>query len=134
MRFRHKPPHVSVVAEVEPNLPSVQFDAARIFQVLANLLSNALKFTPPNGHIVVRLERIDDEIRFGVQDTGAGIGPDKLEQIFERFQQLEPNDRRGVGLGLYISKSIVQGHGGRIWVESEVGEGSTFYFALPIRS
>jgi signal transduction histidine kinase len=110
----------------------VPFDAARVFQVLANLLSNAFKFTPPNGQVVVRVERVDDAVRFGVCDTGAGIAPEKLREIFERFHQLDSHDRRGVGLGLYISKSIVRGHGGRIWVESEVGEGSTFYFTLPI--
>jgi signal transduction histidine kinase len=123
---------IALTAEVIQPLPLVPFDAARIFQVLANLLSNALKFTPRKGDIVVRVERIDDEIRIGVHDTGEGIAPDKLEQIFERYHQLDSNDRRGVGLGLYISKSIVQGHRGRIWAQSELGEGSTFYFTLPI--
>jgi signal transduction histidine kinase len=123
---------VELTAEVIPPLPHVPLDAARVFQVLANLLSNAIKFTPPNGQVVVRVERVDDAVRFGVRDTGAGIAPEKLHEIFERFHQLDSHDRRGVGLGLYISKSIVQGHGGKIWVESELGEGSTFYFTLPI--
>jgi signal transduction histidine kinase len=123
---------ITLVAEAIPPLPIVAFDAARVFQVLANLLSNAIKFTPPKGRVVVRVERIDDEVRFGVSDTGAGIAPEKLEEVFQRFHQLDSKDRRGVGLGLYISKSIVQGHGGRIWAESELGKGSTFYFTLRI--
>lgn len=123
---------ITLVAEVIPPLPRVPFDAARVFQVLANLLSNALKFTPRNGRVVVGVERVDEVVRFGVRDTGEGIAPEKLDAIFERFHQLDSNDRRGVGLGLYISKSIVHGHGGAIWAESEVGKGSTFYFTLPI--
>jgi signal transduction histidine kinase len=124
---------VGLVAEVIPQL-QVPFDAARLFQVLANLLSNAIKFSPAKGRVVVRVEQVDDELRFGVRDNGEGIAADKLDAIFERYHQLDPNDRRGVGLGLYISKSIVQGHGGRIWAESKLGEGSTFYFTLPIPS
>jgi signal transduction histidine kinase len=123
---------ITLVAEVVPPLPLVQFDSARVFQVLTNLLNNAIKFTPANGCVVVRLEQVDDELRFGVRDTGTGIDPDKLDTIFERYRQLDVKDRRGVGLGLYISKCIVQGHGGRIWAQSKLGEGSTFYFTLPI--
>jgi signal transduction histidine kinase len=125
---------ISLTAEVIPPLPLVPFDAARIFQVLTNLLSNAIKFTPKNGHVVVRVERVDDMLRFGVRDTGVGIAADKLEAVFERFHQLGTHDRRGVGLGLYISKCIVQGHHGKIWAESKLGQGSTFYFTLPITS
>jgi signal transduction histidine kinase len=123
---------ITLVAEVIPPLTNVPFDPARIFQVLTNLLSNAIKFTPPKGRVVLRVEQVDDALRFGVQDTGVGIAADKLEAVFERFHQLGWNDRRGVGLGLYISKCIVHGHHGRIWVESNVGEGSRFYFTLPI--
>ncbi len=123
---------VSLVAELVPPSSLVAFEPARILQVLANLLSNAIKFSPPNGRVVVHVARIGDEIRFAVSDTGEGIPSDKLENIFERILQITKNDRRGLGLGLYISKCIVQGHGGRIWVESRIGEGSTFSFALPI--
>jgi signal transduction histidine kinase len=123
---------ISLVAEVSSPRSLVRFDAARIFQVSTNLLSNALKFTPRRGHVAVRIERIDDDLRVAVRDTGVGMLADKLEAIFERFHQLALNDRRGVGLGLYISKCIVQEHGGRIWAESKLGEGSTFYFTLPI--
>jgi signal transduction histidine kinase len=111
---------------------SVSFDAARILQVLVNLLGNALKFTPSGGSVTVRSERVGDEVRLSVSDTGLGIPADKLDSVFERFVQAHSNDRRGVGLGLFISKCIVEGHGGRIWVESTVGEGSTFTFTLPV--
>jgi signal transduction histidine kinase len=122
---------VALSVEVAPTSLLVALDPARILQVLTNLLSNAIKFSQANGTVVVRLEHIADELRFAVSDTGLGIPVDKLEVVFERFRQIETNDRRGVGLGLYISKCIVQGHGGRIWAESKIGEGSTFYFTLP---
>ena len=123
---------VSLSAEI--GLPPLvaEFDPARILQVLTNLLSNAIKFTPAQGKVVVRLARVGDDIRFAVNDTGVGLPSDQLEAVFERFVQVAGKDRRGVGLGLYISKGIVQAHGGRIWAESRVGEGSTFYFTLPI--
>lgn len=125
---------ISLTAKLMPLLPVVSFDPARILQVLANLLGNAIKFTPPNGNVVVSVECIGEELRFAVADTGQGIPADKLEAVFERFLQVTDNDRRGVGLGLYISKCIVQGHGGRIWAESTPGEGSTFCFTLPTRA
>lgn len=124
---------VSLVAELAPTPSLIAFDPARILQVVTNLLSNAIKFTPANGKVVVRLDRVDDEVRIGVSDTGMGVPAEKLETIFERFRQVSTGDRRGVGLGLYISKCILQGHGGRIWAESKMGKGSTFYFTLPLR-
>jgi signal transduction histidine kinase len=123
---------VSLVAEVVPPPSSASFDPARILQVLTNILSNAIKFTSQGGRVVVRVERIADELHFAISDTGEGIPADKVEVVFERFRQVNPNDRRGIGLGLYISKCIVQGHGGKIWAESKLGEGSTFCFTLPI--
>jgi signal transduction histidine kinase len=108
------------------------FDPARILQVLTNLLGNAIKFTPVNGKVLVRVARDGDGIRFDVVDTGIGIPDEKLKTVFERFIQVVKEDRRGLGLGLYISRSIVQGHGGRIWAESKLGEGSTFSFTLPL--
>jgi signal transduction histidine kinase len=123
---------VSLVVEIVRSSSLAAFDNARIFQVLINLLSNAIKFTPANGRVVVHVERIEDEICFAVSDTGPGIPTDKLDAVFERFLQVTKNDRRGFGLGLYISKSIVQAHSGRIWAESRIGEGSTFSFTLPI--
>ncbi|MDP9001159.1 MAG: HAMP domain-containing histidine kinase [Myxococcota bacterium] len=123
---------VSLAIEVVRPASLVAFDPARILQVLANLLGNAIKFTPPNGKVVVSLTPIADEVCFAVRDTGVGIPADQLKAVFERFRQVTTNDRRGVGLGLYISKCIVQGHGGRIWAESTLGEGSCFSFTLPI--
>ena len=123
---------ISVLAE--PGSPDllVMFDPARVLQVLTNLLSNALKFTPAKGKILARVKRLDGQVQFTVTDTGRGIPADKLEAVFERYVQIESNDRRGVGLGLYISRCIVQGHGGRIWAESTVGKGSAFHFTLPL--
>jgi signal transduction histidine kinase len=123
---------VTLLAELVPPLSVVALDPARILQVVTNLLSNALKFTPRGGTVVVRVERIGEDIRFSVIDTGVGIPRDKLEAVFVRFLQVQPNDRRGVGLGLYISKCIVQGHGGRIWAESNDGGGSALHFTLPV--
>ena len=125
---------VSPTAEIVPPPSLAAFDSARILQVLTNLLSNAIKFTNRlSGRIVVRVESFGDEIRFAVSDTGVGIATDKLKAVFVRFLQVIENDRRGVGLGLYISKAIVQGHGGRIRAESKVGDGGLrCYFTLPI--
>jgi signal transduction histidine kinase len=123
---------ISIVTDIVPPLSHASFDAARILQVLSNLLSNALKFTRAEGKVVVRLEQKTGDLQFTVTDTGTGIPADLLEAVFTRFHQVTPNDRRGLGLGLYISKCIVQGHGGQIWAESRVGEGSTFVFTLPV--
>ena len=106
-----------------------ELDYDRISQVLANLVSNAIRFTPPSGTISVRIDEVGPDVRFAVADTGIGILPDHFTVVFERFRQLG-RDRRGLGLGLHISKCIVEAHGGRIWVESTLGAGSTFYFTL----
>jgi len=107
------------------------FDRERMLQVLGNLVTNALKFTPRGGDVTLHGERIADELRLSVRDTGTGIPSHMLDAVFERFTQVGKHDHRGVGLGLYISKCIVESHGGRMWVESTVGEGSTFYFTIP---
>jgi PAS domain S-box-containing protein len=114
------------------NLPAVMADAARISQVLSNLVGNAVKFTPREGLITISAEQNDGEVRFAVIDTGPGIPAEQLPHIFGRFWQAKPSDRRGIGLGLAIAKGIVEAHRGRIWVESSVGLGSTFYFTLPV--
>ena len=110
----------------------VRFDHGRMLQVLANLISNALKFTPRGGTIRVEAERGARELRCAVHDTGSGIPAQMLEAIFQRFWQVKANDRRGVGLGLYITRCIVEAHRGRIWAESPRGSGSTLRFSLPI--
>ena len=110
---------------------SINVDHERIFQVLTNLVGNALKFTPRGGSIGVRVERDATGATFTVTDTGQGIHADLLDTIFGRFVQAVETDRRGLGLGLFIAKSIVDAHGGTIGVHSTVGEGSTFSFTLP---
>lgn len=124
--------HVELV--VTPLEGQIQVDPDHIIQVLTNLLSNAIKFSPADT--TVRLSAIQraDDLLIQVQDQGRGIPPDKLETIFERFQQVDASDSRelgGTGLGLAICKNIVQQHNGKIWAESTLGSGSTFYFTLP---
>ena len=128
---RAKKVGLDLSSEVASGLPRASFDPARVLQVLTNLIGNAIKFTPSGGHIVVRVAADGDNLRFSVRDDGVGIAADKLELVFARFLQVS-EDRRGVGLGLYISKCIVHGHGGRIWAESTPGGGSTFSFTLPL--
>jgi PAS domain S-box-containing protein len=125
---------IRLETNIDDGLPTVHADAARIQQVLSNLVGNAVKFTPRNGRITVCAERVDGEVRFGVIDTGPGIPPEQVPHIFGRFWQAQTSDRRGIGLGLAIAKGIVEAHNGRIWVESHVGLGSTFYFTLPTTS
>ena len=114
----------------------VDGDERRVRQVIFNLLSNAVKFTPAGGSVDVRATRVNGDVRVSVADTGPGIAAEDLERIFEEFQQTEAGfeQREGTGLGLALSKRLVELHGGRIWVESEVGEGSTFVFTLPSKA
>ncbi|MEH2053201.1 ATP-binding protein [Nostoc sp.] len=110
-------------------------DSDRIVQTLTNLLSNAIKFSSAGSTVCLEAQKHGDEVLLTVKDPGRGIPTDKLESIFERFQQVDSSDSRnhdGTGLGLAICKSIMQQHGGRIWAESALGEGSTFYVTLPL--
>jgi signal transduction histidine kinase len=124
---------VSLSAAVPPGRLLVEFDHERLLQVLANLIANAIKFTPRGGTIAVGVEAARGRLRFSVRDSGVGIPAGMLESIFDRFWQVGGNDRRGQGLGLYISKCIVEAHHGRIWAESEVGKGTQMYFTIPSR-
>jgi PAS domain S-box-containing protein len=124
---------LTLEVEVAESVSTVFADSARLLQVLSNLVGNAIKFTPRGGSITVRVEPLDDEVRFVVSDTGPGIPPDQLPHIFGRFWQANRKDRRGIGLGLAIAKGIVEVHGGRIWVESTLGAGSNFYFTIPTK-
>ena len=120
---------------VAPDTPDVDADGARILQVLGNLLGNALKYTPAGGTITAGAEPQGDEVLLWVRDTGAGIAAQHLPHLFDRFWHMRGASRtRGSGLGLAIARGIVAAHGGRIWVESTVGEGSTFRFTLPRRN
>jgi PAS domain S-box-containing protein len=122
---------LTLTAEAPP-LPRVYADRDRVLQVLGNLLSNALRLTPSPGSIVVRATLGDDGVVFSVSDTGPGIASDEREQIFQRYWRGRAAQYRGTGRGLAIAKGIVDAHGGRVWVESELGKGSTFYFTLPL--
>jgi len=120
--------------DLPDHLPSANVDARRVVQVLENLVSNAVKHTAPGGEIRIRAEPANGEIRISVRDTGCGIPGENLPHLFDRFWQARGARRGGAGLGLAIAKGIVEAHGGRIWVESELGSGSTFGFSLPLES
>jgi signal transduction histidine kinase len=123
------------VAGAQADLPAAFGDAQRIAQCLMNLAGNALKFTK-QGRVEIWVERQGETLVYRVADTGTGIPQDQLESIFAEFRQADSNISRefgGTGLGLSITKKFVEMHGGRIWAESEVGKGSTFFFSIPLR-
>jgi len=123
---------LTLAARLPPGPLVVQIDAPRFTRVIANLLINAIKFTPAGGTITVEVAQIGAVVEVAVSDTGPGIAPEQYETIFERFRQGPTVGRvRGVGLGLYIARSIVLAHAGRIWVESVPGQGATFRVRLP---
>jgi signal transduction histidine kinase len=109
---------------------SLRCDRDRVVQVLANLLDNAIKFTPPSGAITVRVERAEGQVRFSVSDTGPGIADADRDKIFDQHWHIGRMKGGGTGLGLYICRRVIQSHGGELWVESEAGQGSTFFFTL----
>ena len=113
---------------------SLFIDAERIIQIITNLINNAIKFTEENGQIRVEVKVLEDKVRVGVIDTGIGIANADLPRVFDKFVQLSSSDaarKQGIGLGLTIVKELVEKHGGEIWIESKIGEGSKFYFTLP---
>jgi len=116
----------------ETELPLIRIDRDRVLQVLSNLIGNAVKHTPHNGGVVITARASsNNEVQVSITDTGPGIPPEHQAQVFERFWRAEATGGKGIGLGLAIAKGIIHSHGGRIWVESEVGSGSTFHFTLP---
>lgn len=120
----------------QQNLPLIEADQALLQQVLHNLVENAIKYTDTNGEVKVRIQVRPDEIVFEVHDTGIGIAPADQQRLFEKFYRATPRGskgERGSGLGLAIVKSIAERHGGRVWLESQLGKGSIFYLALPLR-
>lgn len=122
---------IRLVSESAERPLVADFDHDRLFQVLVNLISNAIKFTPRGGAVSIRAERLGGVLCICVRDTGAGIPNNMLEAVFARFWQVGKNDQRGLGLGLYISRWIVDAHGGKVWAESKLGEGSAFYVSIP---
>ncbi|MBL8151994.1 MAG: hypothetical protein JNN15_18900, partial [Blastocatellia bacterium] len=109
-------------------------DYGRLYEVIDNLIGNAVKYSPDNVEVKVKLEKMETGIRVSITDRGIGIEPVDIPKLFQKFSRLDSARQRqisGTGLGLYICRSIIEAHGGRIWVESEVGKGSSFCFTLP---
>src|SRR5262249_5157442 len=120
---------------IDNRLGQVQADERKVRQVVLNLLSNAIKFTPEGGRIEVAAMRRDGSVEISVSDTGIGIAPEDQEKAFEEFGQVGTAAKKveGTGLGLTLCRKFVELHGGRIWVTSQLGEGSTFTFTIPVR-
>lgn len=126
---------IRLTLDIEPDLPNTRGDGRRLEQVLINLVANALKMTSEDGQVKVRVSSTPTHIIFSVQDTGPGIPDSEKEKIFERFYQTVSSPReatKGTGLGLAIAKYLVEAHDGEIWLQSEVGKGSTFFFSVPV--
>ncbi|MNY00682.1 Sensor histidine kinase YycG [compost metagenome] len=124
-----------VTLEIRSAPHRVWADEERILQALTNLLSNAIKFSPRGGVVTLSVTPEDEALRFSIEDQGRGIPPEMIEVIFERFRQVDASDSRqkgGTGLGLPISRGIIEQHGGRLWVESRLDAGTTFHFTLPL--
>ncbi|MEK7127101.1 MAG: ATP-binding protein, partial [Patescibacteria group bacterium] len=126
--------NIVVDLDIADGCPEFLFDKTRISQVINNLLSNAVKFTPVNGKITVKILGEESSVRIDITDTGEGMTPDKINQLFSKFKQLGSNKDEGTGLGLVIAKGIVEAHGGRILADSHPGLGSTFSIILPVVS
>ncbi len=123
--------HLELKAEVEPHLSQIDCDRDRVLQVLSNLVGNAVKVTAAGGHITLRVEARENELLFSVADDGPGIGEGDLKHLFERYWRGDDVQYKGTGLGLAIAAGIVAAHGGRIWAQSGLGQGTTFYFSVP---
>jgi signal transduction histidine kinase len=126
---------ITLARNIDQRLAMIRGDERKVKQVLLNLLSNALKFTPEGGQIGVRAEFRDGAAEISVTDTGVGIAPEDQEAVFEEFRQVGTASKKveGTGLGLAISRKFIELHGGKIWVKSQVGLGSTFAFTLPLQ-
>jgi signal transduction histidine kinase len=134
VRERAAAHRITLATDLPADLGTVVADERKVRQVLLNLLSNAVKFTPDGGTVGVRAQRRDGDVEVAVRDTGIGIAPEDQAKVFDEFQQVgtaTDRSREGTGLGLTLAKRFVELHGGRIWVESEIGKGTTFTFAIP---
>jgi signal transduction histidine kinase len=123
---------IELVAEAHEQIPEVLADRDRLQQILENLIGNAIKFTAGGGRVTLQLTLRNDDVVFAVVDNGTGIAAEDLPHVFDRFWQGKRQGQRGAGLGLQIVKGLVEAHGGRIWVDSAVGTGTTFSFALRV--
>jgi signal transduction histidine kinase len=135
MRERASRRGLALKRHVDERLGEIRADQRKVKQVLLNLLSNAVKFTPEGGRIDMRAVLADGTVEISVTDTGIGIAPEDQETVFEEFRQVGHSERKaeGTGLGLALCRKFVELHGGRIWVKSQIGQGSTFTFTLPVR-
>jgi len=133
--FAHKK-KVNLTSQLPSSLPLIEGDEQRLEQVITNLVGNAIKFTPVNGNVLVKAQHVKSNIIISVTDTGIGIAPKDLEKIFQKFYQVEEHSTRsaeGSGLGLHISRQLVEKHHGKIWAKSAIGKGSTFFVQLPVK-
>ncbi|MFZ0531774.1 MAG: ATP-binding protein [Anaerolineales bacterium] len=133
LRLQAERAGLTLTVEIPDDLPAILADATRAQQVVVNLLHNAIKFTPRGGKVTISAAQQDRMVQFAVTDSGIGIDADDLPRIFERFYKVDRSRATsGTGLGLAIARHLIEAHGGRIWAESEVGKGSTFYFTIPL--
>jgi signal transduction histidine kinase len=123
---------VSVIQHIEPELPLLHMDLHKTTAVLVNFLTNAVRYTPENQAIEINVTRQNGSVQFSVKDSGPGITEEDQHKLFQPYRRAAGDKTKGTGLGLAISKEFVEAQGGQIWVESKVGEGSTFSFALPV--
>ncbi len=135
LKFQAEKQGIELITDIAPNLPPVAADFNKAVWVMANLVGNAMRYTDPGGTITVRVRQRGKRLFFSVEDTGCGIPKEHQEKIFRKYVQVSGPGRKGtggVGLGLAIAKDIVMAHGGEIWVDSEVGKGTTFTFTFPV--
>jgi signal transduction histidine kinase len=131
MRPHAEAKNIRLKGEIADDIPSAFGDRDRLLRVLVNLIGNAIKFTPKNGAITVRARLHEDDVWFSVQDTGAGLTPEQRAQLFTLPRSTRTRVGQGAGLALFVAHGTVEAQGGRVWVESAPGQGSTFFFALP---
>jgi signal transduction histidine kinase len=125
---------IQIISEIDTDLPLIYASADQITEVYINLLDNAIKYTPNNGRIILRISVSSGQIKSVIEDNGPGIAAENIGKLFDKFQRLEEiveQRNKGIGLGLVIAKEIIESHGGKIWVESRIGEGTKFIFTLP---
>lgn len=136
-RARVSNPKCTIDTSLDAALPSVMADGDRLFQVISNLASNAVKYSPDGGHVLITTALDGGQVHLTVQDQGVGIAPNDLARLFQRYERFSNNSDHkiyGTGLGLVIARQLVQMHGGRIWAESTLGKGSEFHFTIPVQA